>query len=1109
MGYALALSQSQAIVWRYSSGASHSDYSKPFVIQLPFSPSSRQPLPLGVLAHDSGVNDLGLFVVSHTGKYVYWDSVSIAANRDTIRSKVNGNRDAISGMLSGERVIKVIEAEADGFLVTLNTGRVAHLSVKDAQGRPTSSTHFLRKETVVSSGLFGGLRNVFNSAVWKREIASVKVGPLQGRSKRACVVATTKGAFQVWEIGRQAPEHLHFEVDGNDRISQAVRQMFPQYHKVEDNAYSILDILLYPESANAAEIGRYQQLLILVSIATQSGSESTSLAQYALLDLSITPTSVAINSILPISCYSEPCSPDSHWQPQLLMPEASQIAFVVFSKSIVLISLAQIDAESPNSQLQFAAQEITEPYQDVIYFHKKLVCSVVGCAADNQDRESKTISCTFLVHSFGLVRISVSAATDGRLVSKWSPVSAQTKIEQLVFYTKSSDHLLDLTNFGDFHWNSQEIEEAILAIDESIMKSTTKYIPTLSPSTDQQLLTRATALSDLIKYVVQSRHQLTKTALWAMLQNAERMAAARAVWELYSSKYMHREQDGISLLPELIDYISEKQKVENQPDRGETDIVRHYLIHDIWRFEIILEWGQQAVDALVDEGVKDPAKQADLIIQANDIVALAEETAHAFRSANATLYSFDASQIKNGLLSEEQYAGLQEPWTSTAKTVHRIGEQAKLTWEFATSGNEEEYAIDEPLLIRLARDFPRLVGIFCQVNEERIRWLKAYDNPVAKENGKSLEEMYRTRRTDFIRKTADVILYQEGVLLAEQYGDMEALIDVLWEERGACNARLDSPESSDNEADTCKERLSQIEEQMRQCFKTFGSPWSKVFFTKEIAEGNLYKVLNEDDEVKDSLTKFFRKEGKYSASSWIHEFLREKNFPRAAEDLGAAATQETDIWSKSMELSMQKLVLLAAEEKQQMTPQDRAKLSKGVNAELGALEVQQRIYTFIEPTVRAGIDETARGDLAVSSFCPKDLGKRQPFLHQAIQKSIGGILAGEILEMEDLVDLLTLIDVSGDNSDTDFAQERFQLALKLLKPGEGRSGTEELYRDIVWRRCIVQDDWTAMNRTENKDDNAILDELRSTAVFQTVFACLFNGIDFPFPSLQQRMLTST
>ena len=1065
------------------------------MIQLPFSSSSRQPLPLGLLVHDSGANELGLLVISHSGKYIYWDSVSTAANRDTIRSKVNGHRAVINGMLSGETAIKVIEAEADGFLVTFNTGRVAHLSVKDAQGRPTSTTHFLRKDTVVSSGLFGGFRNVFNSAVWKREIASVRVRPLQGRSKRVCVVATTKGTFQVWEIVRHAPEHLHFEVDGKDQISQAVRRVFPQYHKVEDNAYSILDILLYPENSNGGEIGRHQQLLILLSIPTQSGSESTSSAQYALLDVSITPTSVAISSILPISCYTEPYSPDSHWQPQLLMPEASQIAFVIFSKSVVLISLAQIDAESPNSQLQFAAQEIAEPYQDVIHLHKKFVCSVVGCATDNQDRESKAVSCTFLIHSFGLVRISVSAATDGRLVSKWSPVSAQTKIEQLVFYTKSSDHLLDLTNFGEFYWSSQEIEEAILAIDESIMKSTTKYIPNLSPSTDQQLLTRATALSDLIKYVIRSRHELTTRARWVMLQNAERMAAARAVWELYSNKYMHREQDSISLLPELIDYISEKQKVENQPNRGETDIVRHYLIHDVWRFEIVLEWGQQAVDALVDEGVKDPAKQADLIIQANDLVALAEETAHAFRSANATLYGFDASKITNGVLSEEQYVGLREPWTSTAKTVHRIGEQAKLTWEFATSGNEEEYAIDEPLLIRLARDFPRLVGIFCQVNEERIRWLKAHENPIAKENGKSLEEIYRTRRTDFIRKTADVILYQEGALLAEQYGDMEALIDVLWEERVACNARMDSPESSDNEADTCKERISQIEQQMRQFFDTFGSRWSSVFFTKEIAEGNLYKVLSEDDDVKDALTQFFQKDDRYLASSWIHELLREKDFPRAAEDLGAAATQETDMWSKSMELSMQKLVLFAAEEKKQITSQDREKLSKGVNTDLEILEVQQRIYAYIEPTVRAAIDEVARGDLAISSFCPKDLAKSQPFLHQAVQKSIGGILAGEILEIEDLVDLLTLIDVSGDNSDTVFAQDRFRLAINLLKPSEGGSGIEELYRDIVWRRCMVQDDWTAMNRTENKDDNMLLDELRSTAVFQTVFACLSNGTD--------------
>ena len=1101
LGYALALSQNQAIVWRYSSGSSQSDYSKPFAIQLPFSSSPRQPLPLGLLVHDSGTNEIGLFVVSHSGKYVYWDSVSTAANRDTVRSKVNGHRDTISGMLSGETVVKVVEAEADGFLITFNTGRVAHLSVKDAQGRPTSSIQILRKDPVASSGLFGGLRSVFNTAVWKREIASVKVGPLQGKSKRACIVATTKGTFQVWEIVRHAPEHLHFEVDGNDQISRIVQTTFPYRHETEESAYSILDVLIYPEGSNGENLGRHQRLLVLLSVPVQLGPESassTTSAQYALLDLSIKPTSVRTNSILPISCYSEPCSPDSHRKPELLVPEASQIAFVVFSKSIVVISLAQNDAESPNSQLQNAVQEVPEPYQDVIHLDKKFASCVVGCSSDSRDRESDTVSCTLLIHSFGLIRVSLPTATNSRFVSKWEPVTAQTKVEQVVFYTKSADHLLDLANFGNFRWSDKEMEEAILAIDESIMKSTTKHIPNLSPSTDENLLVRATALADLNTYVVRSRLRLARTSRWLMLQNAEKMAAARAVWDLHSKNYIHREHPSISLLPELIDYISEEQKVENRPDQGETDIVRHYLIHDVWRFEIVLEWGHQAVEALVDEGVKNPAKQADLMIQANDLVATAEETAFGFRTVNAPFYGFDGSTIKNGLLTESNYAGLQEPWTSTPKTVFRIGKLVEVTWRYSQTDNEDEYAIDDPQLFRLAQDYPRLIQVFCQVNEERIRWLKAYDNPVAKENGKLLEENYQVQRKDFVKKTTNLGLYQDGSALAEKYGDMEALIDVLWEESGVCNARMVSPEASDNEREVCKEKSTQIEEQMRQYFKTFGSLWSNVFFSKEIANGKLSKVLNTDDEVKDALTQFFRKEEKYYSISWMHELLREDDYTKAAADLEAAEAQETDLWSKSMELSMQKLVLFAAEEKQQVKQEKRDDLCKRINAELEILAVQQGMLNFIEPVVAGAIDEVARGDLAVSSFCTQKLSKEQPFLYQAIEKSLGAILAGEILGVEDLVDLLTLIDVSGEKSDREFGQERFFMALKLLKPGEGRTGTEELYRDIVWRRCMIQNDWKKINKTENKNDSALLDDLRGTAVFQTLFACFFNGINPPF-----------
>ena len=1071
------------------------------MIQIPFSSSSRQPLPLGLLVHDSGANDIGLLVVSQSGKFVYWDSVPAAANRDTIRSKVNGYQDALSGMLSGETVTKVLEAEADGFLITFNTGRVAHLSVRDAQGRPTSSIQILRKDTTATSGLFGGLRGVFNSAAWKREIASVKVGPSQGKSKRICVVATTKGAFQVWEIARHAPGHLHFEVDGNDQLSRIVQRTFPNHQKIEESTYSILDIVLYPEESHSEDLGRQQRLLMLLSVAIRSGPETVSSkpsTQYALLDLSVNPASVSVHSMLPISCYTEPCSPDSQWKPELLLPEASQVAIVVFSKSIVLISLARTDAESPNSQLQFADQEYSEPYQDVIHFNQKFVCRVVGCSADSQDRESKTVSCTLLIHSFGLIRISIFTATDARIASTWSPVTAQTKIEQVVFYTQSSSRLLDLTNFGNFRWSDKEMEEAVLAVDESIMKSTTKHIPILAPSTDQQLLSRATALADLNKFVVRSGLQLPKSVRWLMLQNAERMAAARAVWELYSKNYMHREPPSIPLLPELIDYISEDQKVENQPDRGETDIVRHYLIHDIWRFEIVLEWGHQAIEALAEEGVKDPEKQTDLIIQANDIVALAEETAYGFRTAKAPFYGFDINAVKDGLLSGSAYAGLQEPWTCTAKTVYRIGKLVEITLQFAQTGNEGEFAIEDTLLFRLAQDYPRLIQVFCQANEERVRWLKVHHNPIAIENGKSLEKGYLTQRKDFIIKTLDLGLYQDGATLAEAYRDMEALIDVLWEELEACNARIASPEASEGERNECRQRTIKIGRQMRQYFTTFGSLWSNVYFSKEIAEGNLYKILSMDDEVKDALTLFFRKQGKYPSISWMHEFLRENDYSRAAADLEAVETQETKIWAKNIELSMRKLVLFAAEEKQQVNQEKREVLCKGVNIQLEGLAVQQRIYDFVEPATARAVDDDARKDIAIQTFRKGYLLQQQPFLYQAIEKSLSAVLAGEILEVEDLVDLLSLIHVSNENPDKDFGQERFYVALKLLKPGEGTTGTEELYRDIVWRRCMIQDNWKAINQTENKDDSALLDELRDTALFQTLFACFYNGNAYSF-----------
>ncbi len=97
------------------------------------------------------------------------------------------------------------------------------------------------------------------------------------------------------------------------------------------------------------------------------------------------------------------------------------------------------------------------------------------------------------------------------------------------------------------------------------------------------------------------------------------------------------------------------------------------------------------------------------------------------------------------------------------------------------------------------------------------------------------------------------------------------------------------------------------------------------------------------------------------------------------------------------------------------------------------------------------------------------------------------LVAREALDVEDLVDTLTLMDNIPDaKADNELMDTRYFSALKLLRlsttAGEGR----QLYEKIIWRRCMIQDDWESINRTELKDDTQVEVETGATALFKTL-----------------------
>ncbi len=1079
LGYALAMTQSQAIVWRYAHGTMSAEQSKLLNIKLLHpSNNSRHPLPLGILVPTSAEPAL-LVVMPTSGKITYWESLTSAASVDSNRQKQQSVQGTVSGMLSGEFITKITEAEPRAFVLTLSTGRLAHLIVSDPQGKPSINVQYLRDNGAQSGGVFGSLRGVFSNAGWKKDVAAVRAGNSYQRGQRYVVVATSKGSFQIWDVSWNGTHSLVNDVDAKDDLLHALIEGADVFHDNKEHVFEVLDCTILPSGGSGKEVAKMgNSHCKLLTLTVLKGSESS---RYALIGLTLAAGSVTIDVVHPITCYTTSLTAETQFKPQVLVPEPAQTAFLIFEKSIVLVSLVEVE-ETPSSQLQMEARTLPDPFQDALDFRSTKPYRIVGCASELYDRTHAQSSCVLMIYGFGLVRISALPMRKGQSALDRATVTAKTKLEQAVFFGNLPQDLLDFSPRSESSFEQEEVEAAALSVSHSIMSSTSVYLPSISPSMDQQLQRRSTALADLNKHLRQYYPRLGRLTRWKLLWNAEKMAAAKALWRCYNAiiSNQNRSSNDKSVLAELIESLHESLKTENQPEHHETDGVRHWFIHDVWRLEYIIPWAQNMVELMFENAVEDnkriePASQARLVSEANDIQLSSLETAFGFREANIAAYDLEDEAMIDGVLLRG-YEDLPEIWTSTANIVERVKTMTDVSRELACLGEDDDANEGDPLpdlVLKLAADNPRQVQICCQTYIERFRWLQSRPDPESRAAGEKLKRAHFTVRKELFCSLPDVGQPEKAIYLAEKYRDMDALADII-------EAEMLSIESD--------ETVRLLEERIYSYFVTFGTKWSNAFFKKHLKGGKAVGVLNGNANFKNYLTQFLRHQPHYAKLGWIHEVSSEQSYVAAAEDLMLAQEQETNLWSRKISLSMSKLSLLAATGKGQIKNRSAKDATRTIDEKLAVLVIQEKVCNYVKPTIRNALDADAEVDLALQKYGSNVQGKST--LRHSLERHFGKMLALEALAPEALIDILTLLGGEGASSDNEgFLGSRFFYAFEVLRLASfeaSDSEFKELQEQFIWRRCMIQDDWTAINRTELKDDAQAEVETGATALFKTL-----------------------
>ncbi|KAI1439241.1 Non-repetitive/WGA-negative nucleoporin C-terminal-domain-containing protein [Xylaria sp. CBS 124048] len=1110
-GSALSLSHTHAIVWPYTT-ASLSPESFAFILPYP-SKHSTDPLPLGSLVSPSASStEPGLVVVMPmSGRVTYWESISSATALDFMRQQRTSAEDSITGMFSSERVIELVNVEsAAGFILAFSSGRVAYLSVRDAQGRPKVSVQFLRTSLGPSrSGFFGSIRNALSQSIIQADIAAVRADRSSKQGECTVVAATSRGRVNSWRIHRGGHHDLLADLDVKDAVIEAIQRVDPMSSAPTADAFKIVDFCFVPKgmSSKYTDMSKLRQIPAsesqqhLLFLTAFDGKDKT---QYYLVELVIyngeaPETAVDVGMVRPISSFSVPPDPHALAKPRLYLPKPGIIAFLVFDHATVVASIA-LPPVSPDSQIMRDNHTLPTPFEDVVDLRRDPILEIVGSGfeepqiLDLGDDEARSVrikaknpTVVLLVRGAGIMRIAVP---DYQRFASISPpkLTAKVKLEQAVFFGKEDNPLIfDVQHNNRF--SDKEYGEAALELSEDILTSTGPHLSPLAARLDANIKDRAGYLGKMMAHLRSIKVDFDRITKWRLLWNAEKMHVAGTLWQKHE-EYLHMRPAGAkkTLVAEMVEFIRTEERSNPDPAKGETDDLRHWFIHDIHRMDIFIAWGYEAIKHHSLAKLDAPSI-GRFIFEASDLYNSTLRDAFAFRQLHLDLYGLKDEKLDRGVL-EGDYSGLPTPWTANKFIANNIKRQVELATAW-TQHDADGSAEIEILRARTRETLPELTEVYLSVLQEFARWNIASGDPKLVSDGQKYVDLYNADRHAKTISLADSGSWEAAIKLAESHKSLQALAQVLARELGVLRTSISAPDTL-AQIDKIETKIAEKEEKVVQCFETYGESFAFPYYDYILANHGVETLLDYEGD-KLFKTMYLRTRPELAKISWINDIVVEKDIGHAADTLfDLSLTREQHVWSKQVELSLAKLALLAESShptSKASTPVQEVAFKGSVDdtqldvidRELAIIAVQNDFYvTQIRPIIKVALDESAEAGLIREAF-PVDVPKKYKVLCQLVDDAMKQLVNGEILDPLTLIDLLTLVKLSRES--TNAMADQFFLAIQVASNGlHGEEHTEA--ERLIWRRCLLREDWATINNTSMQDDAEIDRCLSQTDLFQ-------------------------
>lgn len=1091
-GQALAVTRENAYVWEYGS---HAPVTNPRIFDLPFPAKDSEPVPFGALVTSGMTTDTGLVLISATtGQVVFHESIERAASMGLFQERKPGVEGTLGNVFSGEHVSNITSADSAGFVITFTSGRIAQLTLRDIQGKPRIDAQFLRESSQEKTSWSDTFKGFLGAGAWKMDVAAVHTRALGPRGQMQVVAATENGVCKIWNLDWSGRSDHRGNIDFREEFVREIKATQPAETHGSIEALSLMDFAIVdkaPESTGQEvwTVGTDRPIDLLVLVRTGPAD----LQQYFLVETSLAGTTPAVKQVIPVK--SRQGSAVDAATPKLVLPKPEHTAYVVFEDSIVLVATSQTNSD-PEAQLHDASYIQPENFEDAVCLRKNKDLVFLGAAAE--DVKSGQASCVAFVQGAGLVRLSAHDASKSQ-----SNISVKSKIEQAVFYGMLQDNILDLARHKLSSDSIDEVEEAALAISEEILKSETPFIPTPPTSIEANLARRAQALKALATHLCQTYSPLSRVSMWQLLWDAERIAAGQQLWQDFEKHLSITTSKGkkrSTLLHEVSTFAQKYAPFDLPANASKDDQVRAMFVSRLAYIDKFLLWAHLIVSSVKTEKAASQEDLLRLLSEADDLWLGVLETAYKFRTDNAQLYNIGPDQLAEGVLVDpKDYQNLGEFWTSSDSMLKDILKMTALARESAEEVYETaETETSASFAKRIAAENPRFVILICHAYQERINWTRSRGSQRYEDKADKLSIVYDQERHDQIRALSGIGQTNSAMTLAEKYRDMDTLTEIIVAEsqyliEQSYTAAADEKTFIDTELEEMNARVSRY-------FNRFKDDWANAFFNQGFSGDQAGNMLCRGQQLWEKyLNSYLHADPTRAKICWINDIASNNDYKHASQALLENAThREEQLWSKKVEISLAKLSMLAADEESgERTTQESTHVEKIFQSELDFIDVQEKLYRHVLPEVLHALDEHAEIDIAMERFGQGV--KSYSMLTQLLESSFSKLLPHQTLELEELIDMLTLIDsVRTSNPDADIHGQEFYLALVALNAAAPEIPTArfEMLLQLIWKRTFLASDWASINKSSSSKRGGadISDLLTDTATFRTLYLGLQSGL---------------